>query len=130
MVFVNVHIQFRISGSESKIWSYGSGTKTSSYGSGFNKKSGTLRIRILNADLCHIHTVITEVKLATASISMSYLLITDLIFLYVVFGNLALNLCQVLLIPGIEGLVEVVQVVLNHVLLQLKKQIGGLSYTV
>jgi hypothetical protein len=47
-----------------------------------------------------------------------------------VLSNLTLDLCQVLLIPGIERLVEIMQVVFNDVLLQLEKQIGGLSYAV
>ncbi len=51
---------------------------------------------------------------------------TNLVLLYVVLGNLALYLCEILLVPGVERLVEVVQVVLNHILLQLKEQIAGL----
>ncbi len=41
-------------------------------------------------------------------------------------GHLALYLCEILLVPGVERLVEVVQVVLDHILLQLKEQIAGL----
>ncbi len=41
-------------------------------------------------------------------------------------GHLALYLSEILLVPGVERLVEVVQVVLNHILLQLQEKIAGL----
>ncbi len=46
--------------------------------------------------------------------------------MYVVLGHLALYLCEILLVPGVERLVEVVQIVLDHILLQLQEQIAGL----
>ena len=42
-------------------------------------------------------------------------------------GHLPLNFCQVLLVARVERLVEVVQVVIDHVLLELEEQVAGLS---